>query len=148
MTSGLIVRRSERFEISLPARVRVAAHHADMLNFVKGVTGPDRWLEVDVIDFATEGMGFVGDVYLPRNLDLEVEIMDFQDHQPTALLRCLMKIKRVQMTDRRPAYQTGCSFIDLDELAQGAIDALITRLRGLAERADDQQQGGDDARYL
>ena len=51
--SGLIVRRSVRFEISLPGRVRVAPHHADALGFAKGVTGEDRWIEVDIDAEAT-----------------------------------------------------------------------------------------------
>lgn len=142
-SSGLIVRRSERFEISLPGRVRVAAHHAEALNFAKGVAGPDRWINVDVIDFASGGLGFIADVFMPRNVDLEVEILNFQGQTDNAALNCTMRIKRVQMTDRRPAYQIGCSFINVDQDVQDQIDALIDRLRGLAEEEASGQ--GDNA---
>lgn len=151
--SGLIVRRSERFEISLPARVRVAGHHTDQLSFAKGVAGSDRWVEISIVDFASGGMGFVAGVFMPRNLDLELEIMDFQDPEAPPLLSCTMKIKRVQMTDRRPAYQIGCSFIEVDEEIRGQIDALIAKLRGLADTATeggetDDTEGGRDVGYL
>lgn len=146
-SSGLIVRRSERFEISIPSRVRVAAYHAELLHFVKGVTDADRWIEVDLIDFATGGVGFIVDVFMPRNMDLELEIPDFDDPKGgEVMLRCRMKVKRVQMTDRRPAYQIGCSFIDLDDQVQESIDQLTARLRGMAE--DGISEGGQDVGYL
>lgn len=144
-SSGLIVRRSERFEISLPGRVRVAAHHAEAMHFAKGVSGPDRWINVDVIDFASGGLGFIALVFMPRNLDLEVEILNFQGDTEDAALRCIMRIKRVQMTDRRPAYQIGCSIIDVDHETQTQIDALIDRLRGLADQEMGDQGDDDDA---
>ena len=62
--SGLIVRRSVRFEISLPARMRVAAHHADALSFAKGVCDEDRWIDVNIIDFAAGGLGFIAEVFV------------------------------------------------------------------------------------
>lgn len=137
--SGLIVRRAVRFEISLPARIRVASYHIESMNFAKGVCGDDRWVEVDMIDFAAGGLGFVSPVYLPRNVDIEMEIPDFQETGQPVMLNCLMRVQRVQMTDKRPAYQIGCSFIELDDVANQQIDALIDRLSGMS--ADDQ--GGD-----
>lgn len=131
--SGLIVRRSVRFEISLPARIRVAPYHAESMNFAKGVCGDDRWIDVDMIDFAAGGLGFITHVYLPRNVDLEIEIPDFQQANKAVILQGLMRVQRVQMTDRRPAYQIGCSFIDIDEGTNQQIDSFIDRLSGMSE---------------
>ena len=142
--SGLIVRRSVRFEISLPARVRVAPHHAEALNFSKGVTDENRWINVDVIDFASGGMGFVLNVYLPRNVDVEIEIPDFHDQNAEPMLQCMLKVKRIQMTDRRPAYQVGCSFTEVDEESRKSIEQMIDRLRGMS--GEDQE--GEDVGYL
>lgn len=141
--SGLIVRRTERFEISLPARVRVAMHHIDSVQFAKGVTGPDRWMSVDVVDFSGGGVGFVADIFFPRALDLEMEIPGLGESDDRVLLRCGLHIKRVQMTDRRPAYLIGCAFNDIDQETQGNIDSLIDKLTG--HFADDQADGDHHA---
>lgn len=140
--SGLIVRRSVRFEISLPAKIRVASYHAESLNFAKGICGEDRWIEVDLIDFASGGLGFITHVYFPRNVDIELQLPDFEDPSRPSLLNCFMRVQRVQMTDRRPAYQIGCSFIELNDAANQQIDGLLNRLSGLS---DDVAAGDDDA---
>ena len=136
--SGLVVRRTERFEISLPGRVRVAMQHIDSVQFVKGVTDADRWIDVDVTDFGLGGVGFVTDVLLPRQLDLELEVFDIGDRSSQAMVSCIMQVRRVRMVDRRPMYLVGCAFGALDDQTQAAIDSLIDRLLGQLE-----QDGGD-----
>lgn len=131
--SGLVVRRTERFEISLPARVRVAMHHMDSVQFAKGVTDSDRWIDIEVTDFGLGGVGFVSDLILPRELDLELEIFDIGDQSDQVMMSCQMKVRRVQMIDRRPAYLLGCAFGTIDEETQSGIDLLITRLQGASE---------------
>ncbi len=143
--SGLIVRRSVRFEVSMPARVRVASHHAEVLNFVKGVCDENRWINIDLIDFGSGGLGFIAPVYLPRNAHLEVQVPDFQNPAGRILLECCLCVERIQMTDRRPAYQVGCSFQDLKESEVTQIDVMIDRLSGLIES---DSNGEDDAGYL
>lgn len=134
--SGLIVRRSVRFEISLPGRVRVAPHHADALSFAKGVCGEDRWIEIDVIDFAEGGLGFMADVFIPRHVDLEIEIPGFVPGDEQVLLRCMMRIQRVQMTDRRPAYKIGGAFVHQSEQSEQQISTLLDRLSSECEEGD------------
>ena len=131
--SGLIVRRSVRFEISLPGRVRVAPHHADALGFAKGVTGEDRWIEVDIVDFAQGGLGFMTTVFFPRHVDLEIDIPGFHEGDEESLLRCMSKVQRVQMTDRRPAYKIGSSFIELEDAQKQQIETLLDRLSSATE---------------
>ncbi len=140
--SGLIVRRTERFEISLPARVRVAAKHQDIVQFSKGVADVDRWIRVDVIDFAQGGVGFVTDMFFPRSLVLEIEISDMLDPDGAAMISCEMAVKRVQMTDRRPAYLVGCAFTELDEKTRSDIDTLLERLLGMG-KADQGEEGSN-----
>ncbi|MFG0245835.1 MAG: PilZ domain-containing protein [Phycisphaerales bacterium JB052] len=142
MDSGLIVRRSVRFEIAMPARIRVAPHHAEILNFSKGVCDEDRWIEVDVIDFAAGGLGFIIDVFLPRNVDLEIEVFDFHDKTNPPLLTSTLRVQRVLMTDRRPAYQIGCSFTDQNDESKAQVESLIEKLSGIS---DDAKTGGHHA---
>jgi len=137
--SGLIVRRSERFEISLPARVRVGMRDLDTVQLAKGVADPDRWINVDVVDFAEGGVGFVSDVFCARGLSLDLEVPSFDSEGDEALLSCSIQIQRVQMTDRRPAYLIGCSFIELDDETRSTIDSIISRFLGLV---DENQLGG------
>lgn len=134
--TGLIVRRTERFEISLPARVRVAMQHLEFVQFTKGVADTDRWINVDVVDFAQGGVGFVTEVFFARALDLELEIPNLADPSQNAMLRCEMQVKRVQMTDRRPGYLIGCAFLDVDEAKKTTINAMIERLLGLADSVE------------
>lgn len=126
--SGLIVRRSVRFEISLPARIRVASHHAEALSFAKGITDSNRWIDVDVIDFAEGGLGFMSPVFLPRNGEVEIEIPDHGPDSSELLLRSLVRVQRIQMTDSRPGYKVGGAFQSLDEEAKAQIERVIARL--------------------
>ena len=128
--SGLLVRRTERFDISLPAQVRIAKQHVEMVLFAKGVAGDDRWIDVDVVDFSEGGVGFAVESFFPRSVDLELRILQGRDSASEVLLQCEMKVKRVQMTDRRPAYLVGCSFQRVDEQGQQSIQTLINRLLG------------------
>lgn len=130
MANGLIVRSSVRYEISMPSRVRVAPYHAEVLSFAKGVGDGERWVDVDVIDFASGGLGFVSTVFFPRNVDLEVEVLDTRLGEAPPLLRALIRVQRVQMTDRRPAYQVGCSFVDPDDQTTQQINGLLVRMSG------------------
>lgn len=134
-SSGLIVRRSVRFEISLPARIRVAPHHADALNFAKGITDADRWIDVDVIDFAEGGLGFICPVFLPRNVEVEIEIPEHGPENTTVLLSAFIRVQRIQMTDNRPGYKVGGAFQSLDETAKQQVNQVIERL---SEECDGQ----------
>lgn len=124
--SGLIVRRSVRFEISLPARMRIAAHHADAISFAKGVCGENRWIDISVIDFAQGGLGFMTDVFLPRQVDLEIEIPSGSGDG--VYLNCELRVQRVQMTDRRPGYKIGGAFINLVPETEAQIESMLDRM--------------------
>lgn len=140
--SGLIVRRSVRYEISMPGRLRVASHHADALGFAKGVCGENRWIDVSIIDFAAGGLGFILEVFLPRNVDLELEIPSFLPGDEGTLLSCTVRVQRVQMTDRRPAYKVGAAFVDTNDRVTNEIEAMLDRL---SEECDSELGGQGDA---
>lgn len=127
--SGLIVRRSVRHEIVLPARVRVAPEHAEDIRFAKGVTDQDGWIDCDLVDFAAGGAGFVCTAFFPRGCVIEMQIPTSGDERQPAFL-CRARVMRIQMTDRRPAYLIGTAFVDMSEEQDAAVSALLDRLDG------------------
>lgn len=127
--SGLIVRRSIRHELVLPAKVRIAPEHAETVRFVKGVADANGWINCDLIDFASGGAGVVTTVLLPRGASIELLLPSEDPTQPPHL-QLRTRVMRVLMTDRRPAYMVGLAFTDLDEHAVEAIEALLDRLEG------------------
>jgi hypothetical protein len=126
----------------MPARIRVAAHHADALGFAKGVCGENRWMDISIIDFAAGGLGFIIEVFLPRNVDLELEIPSFLPGEQGLMLSCTLKVQRVQMTDRRPAYKIGAAFINVDDSVNRDIEAMLDRL---SEECESELGGDADA---
>jgi hypothetical protein len=127
--SGLIIRRSVRHEIVLPARVRVAPEHAESVRFAKGVTDSDGWILIDLIDFASGGAGFISGIYLPRGVVLELRI-PAPDANGQTLVSTRTRVVRVQMTDRRPAYLVGMSYLSPDEASIAQINAMLSRIEG------------------
>lgn len=126
--SGLIIRRSVRHEIVLPAKVRVGSEHADTVRYAKGIADAEGWISVDLVDFATGGSGFISTVYLPRGLVLELQIPG-RAGEPALILN-RTRVVRVQMTDRRPAYLVGVAYIDPDERTMAGVDAMMARIEG------------------
>ena len=77
--SGLIIRRNERHEISLPAQVRVSFSHTELVKLSKGTAGEKGWVNVHLIDFSENGIGIVTEVFFPRGSVLEVRVPDLGD---------------------------------------------------------------------
>jgi len=128
--SGLIVRRSTRHEIVLPAKVRVAPEHAQEIRFAKGVTNAEGWIDCDLVDFALGGAAVVTGCLLPRGAAIEMLLPESDESSPP-ILRVRCRVMRVQMTDRRPAYLIGFAFVSPDDQATRSIEALLDRLEGL-----------------
>jgi hypothetical protein len=128
--SGLIIRRSVRHEIVLPARVRVAPDHAETVRFAKGVTDADGWILVDLVDFASGGAGFISGVYLPRGVVLELRIPPPDAPDGPVLVSTRTRVVRVQMTDRRPAYLVGVAYLNPDDASIVQINAMLARIEG------------------
>lgn len=127
--SGLIVRRSVRHELVLPAHMRIAAENAEQIRFVKGVADDDGWIPCDLVNFASGGAGVVGTTFVPRGARIELRITG-QDAEASDLGVMNCRVMRVQMTDRRPAYLLGLAYIDLDEHSVASINSIIDRLEG------------------
>ncbi len=128
--SGLMMRRSERHDVALPAKVRVAPEHRESVVYSKGVTDDGGWLEVELIDFSTGGFGFASSYFFPRGVVLEIKIGSPIETDDRILLECVIRVMRVQMTDRRPAYLCGASFASMNDEIQSQVEALLDELNG------------------
>lgn len=128
--SGLIIRRSIRHEIVLPARVRVAPEHAEFVRYAKGVADTEGWIGVDLVDFASGGAGFISTVFMPRAAVLELRIAHPDRPDAPPLVSARTRVVRVQMTDRRPAYLVGVAYLDPDEIAVAQINDMLARIEG------------------
>lgn len=127
--NGLIIRRNERHEVSLPARARVSFSHADKVKFSKGAGGQDGWMDVHLIDFSDSGLGMVSTRFFPRGSVIDVVVPDPAGGDE-AMIQCSIRVMRVQMTDRRPAYMVGGLFNEPEERLIQQIDELLDRLTG------------------
>ena len=136
--SGLIIRRNERHEISLPAKVRIAFSHSKLVKFNKSAGCKASWIDVHLIDFSNAGIGFVSSTFFPRGALIEIKVVDFDESSDESesgvLIQCEMRVMRVQMTDRRPAYLIGGSFSNIDEELEEQIESFMARFDGEGNR--------------
>jgi hypothetical protein len=126
-TQPVIVRKSVRHDVVMRAAVCVSPEHAAKVRFSQAAGARDGWLDVDVVDFATGGLGFVSSVFIPRRCVLTVRIFGPEPDSP-ARATLPVRVQRVAMTDRRPAYLVGTAFEKPAPEAVAAIDSLMDLL--------------------
>ncbi len=127
---GLIVRDAARYDIALRARFRVGPGHAGVVRFSQAAGAKDGWIDADVVDLSSHGVGLVSDVFVPRGCGLELRVFGHDSGELLFTIPCV--VRRVVMTDRRPAYLVGVAFETTDGSALRQIHALIERLEGAA----------------
>ncbi len=125
---GLIVRRSARHDVAMRARVAVSRDHAGLVRLSAASGARDGWLEADVVDFSAGGVGFMTSVWLPRRCILRLQIVG-PEAPHRVLLDANIRVMRVTMTDRRPAYLIGTAFVQpLTSEARSQLAELLARL--------------------
>ena len=129
-TSNFVIRRSDRHEIVLPARFRVADAHTDEVRLSSRAPQREGWIECDLIDVAEGGVGLIAPLFLPRGCRVRVEIRDLEGSENGVLLESPARVRRVQMIDRRPAYMLGLLFEEQSETQIAALRAMLNRIKG------------------
>ncbi len=137
--NGLSVRRSARHEVALTGRVRITAEHRSVVRFAPSSGARDGWIEVDVVDVGTGGVGLFSPIFLPRHADADLEIFGKGGAEDGVLLACRSRVQRVVMTDRRPAYLVGLAFVGHSPETVKKISDLLAVFDG--EDPGDSQQG-------
>jgi hypothetical protein len=130
----VIVRRSVRYDVAIRACMSVAPEHAGLVKFGGGAGAKDGWIDVDVIDFSSAGLGVMSQVFVPRRALLLVRVFGPAIGAPV-IVETPVCVQRVCMTDRRPAYLIGTAFADPDARAVAQINNLLELLSGESEPA-------------
>jgi hypothetical protein len=126
----LVVRRTTRHDVSLRARVVPTQGHSAAIRLAQSVVPRGGMVEVDVIDFSGGGIGFFSTVFFPRRTCLRLVIPGMREGE-SELLDAVVRVQRVVMSDRRPAYLIGTCFESLNETSSAQVEAIIDRLEGV-----------------
>ncbi|GJQ28526.1 MAG: hypothetical protein HBSAPP03_04100 [Phycisphaerae bacterium] len=126
---NLIVRNSVRHDLCLRGQVRVIPEEEGGVRLSPSAGTKDGYVDVDIVDIASGGLGFISMVFFPRTCLLETRV--FGPGDGTALvLTARTRVQRVCMTDRRPAYLMGCSFDALTPESKAQLASLLDSLSG------------------
>jgi hypothetical protein len=120
----LMVRRNARYDVSIRAAMGIASHHDSMIKFSAASGVKDGWVDCDCVDFSMGGLGLLTTVFVPRPGCVKVRLYSPVDPSKV-VLECECVVRRVLMTDRRPAYHLGCSYHKLTEDQLKLVEALI-----------------------
>lgn len=127
--NSTLVRKAMRHDVAIKAMIKVAPAHADLVRLSNGSGVQSGWIEVDCVDASLGGLGFISTTFLPRMTNVAVRLFSTADAN-APLLECPCVVRRVIMTDRRPAYHLGCSYGELTPELQRAVESLLNNLGG------------------
>ncbi|MBK9189263.1 MAG: hypothetical protein IPM33_09950 [Phycisphaerales bacterium] len=120
----LIVRRNARHDVAIRGRVSIAPDHAKSVSLAGASGAKDGWVDVDIVDFSTGGVGMVSLVFLPRKTHVRVQVFG-PDPESPALVELPGVVQRVCMTDRRPAYLIGASVGELTPEVRSRVESIL-----------------------
>jgi hypothetical protein len=134
---GLTVRRHERHLLSLSALVGVASNPVPAIG-VEGFVGgrlrfspesgvSDSGGPAKVVDLGAGGVGFTSTNFLPRGALLRVRILGEGGSHAKLRLDATVRVQRVTMTDRKPTYLYGTSFVDTSPTLLDEVNDLIAK---------------------
>ncbi|MEM1331457.1 MAG: hypothetical protein AAGG07_12950 [Planctomycetota bacterium] len=124
----LNVRSTARHDIALPARVEIAPEHRSVVGLERSRLNQDGKLECMVVDAGVGGLGLLTEVFLPRRSLLIVRAYSIDEARE--VLEATVRVQRVVMTDRRPAYLIGTAFEQANAAMDRAIDGFFAELAG------------------
>lgn len=131
--ASLIVRRDSRVDVSLLAMLSIAPSH---MNLVRLAANPDEAgagrIFADVIDLSLGGMGLIAHAFTPRRCLLDVRVYRHGDPEGSELLHAMLRVRRVVMTDRRPAYFIGTCFDEQTDESRAQVREILRAFGGEA----------------
>jgi hypothetical protein len=131
--ASLTVRQNRRREIAIAAHIAVTKEHAEIVRLAPGAATRAGWFDATVVDASEGGLGFVSELFVPRGCMVKVDIRN-PLNTDESLLVAGMRIKRVQMIDRRPGYLIGGVF-------ESNTDDFHARLTGFLASIDGPDAG-------
>ncbi len=127
---GLIVRHTQRHEISVPCRIDVANAHAAAVRFTPVALAQDGRVSGRIVDVSAGGLGVETPVFVPRNTLVRITTIAEQSGQQSPPIDVTLRIKRVIMIDREPTYLLGLSVTGQDDGAAQQIQDWLQSLEG------------------
>ncbi len=109
------------------AEISISPTQSSLVKFASAAGAREGWLEADVLDVSSGGLGLVTRLFIPRRALARVRLYT-NDGGTESVLECQVRVQRVIMTDRRPAYLLGTSFESLTAAEIQALDQLLDRL--------------------
>jgi hypothetical protein len=124
-----IVRQSVRYDVSIRAAICILPEHARQVRFADASGVRDGWVDVDLVDFSSSGVGLMSSVFVPRRSLILVRLYGYGPEAPV-IVEAPVRIQRICMTDRRPGYLIGTSFADPAPSSIEQINGLLELLAG------------------
>ncbi len=118
----LAIRRHSRLDVSLRGKFMIAPEYKSIVRFT--ASGPGGWLDADIIDLSEGGLAFMSTVFVPRRSIIVVRVLG-PTESITPLVELSLRVQRVQMTDRRPAYLIGGAFENLTPEHRQALHTIV-----------------------
>ncbi len=109
------------------AAVRTAPEHVGVVRFTAAAGAKEGWIDCDVVDLSSGGLGLMTTFFVPRRCVLLVRVYGTDAAAPP-IADAPCRVQRVCMTDRRPAYLLGTSFEAMTAEAAEQINDLLTLL--------------------
>ncbi|MFG0326732.1 MAG: PilZ domain-containing protein [Phycisphaerales bacterium JB037] len=128
---GLSIRRNRRHELLLPGEVVVDEVHRSQVRLAGARAGEVEAVSVDIVDFSSGGLGVVSETFFPKKCRLIVRVFPLGQPEAEPILEAPVRVQRIVMTDRRPAYLIGTSFDGLSDEQRRGVEALIDRIEGI-----------------
>lgn len=128
--SNFVIRRSDRHEIMLPVRLRIHESDRSQVRLSSRSGQRDGWVSADLVDLASGGLGVVSPAFMPRGCRVDVQILSFGGDDAPPILEIQSRVRRVVMTDRRPAYLVGLLFLDPTTEQRTKLQDLLDKISG------------------
>jgi len=126
---GLTVRGAKRLDIALPCEIAVAPAHETFVHLTAKAASANSRVQATVLDGSRGGLGVLSPVYFPKGALLQLWIRN-RAQGGDITLETTLRVKRIVMTDRRPAYLLGLAYADCDAESAERMTQFVVSLEG------------------
>lgn len=137
MPSGpeqLVVRQHERYLCRVAGKARVAEEMGERVVLASSAGDGAGGVQMTVVDCSRGGLGLETSVFFPRGCRLKLTVEGLLVEGPDHGMRpgeLAVRVQRATMTDRKPTYYLGLSFVGEGDLHV----SLIAKMLELAKAA-------------
>ena len=126
--TDLAVRGHERYQCNVPAVLAVHSEHAKLIRLDKSAPGAGGPASVHIVDLSMGGVGLRSPLFFPLSTRLVLHLTPPSGDVSHAIPLSL-RVQRVMMLDRSPAYYLGTAFEGLAPEHAAVVSELLDGLR-------------------